>query len=109
MMIKTRRTTLSGELTSEFVTGAEAVGELVRRRLKMFLGEWPYDRRRVGTNIELLFAKDEAVRLEEIKNRIEQTKYVEQVIGLSAIINSKRTMQIKCKIITAFGSYDYIQ
>jgi len=107
--MKTRRTLPSGEMTAEFATDAAAVGEMVRRRLKFFLGEWPYNRRRVGTNIEHIFAKDEAVRLEEIKSRIEQTKHVQQIVGLSAIINSSRVIKIKCTIITDFGTYDYIQ
>jgi hypothetical protein len=107
--MKTRRTLPNGEMTSDFAEDAAAVGELIRRRLKFFLGEWPYNQRRVGTNIEHIFSKDEAVRLEEIKTRIEQTKHVQQIAGLSAIINSNRVIEIKCTVITDFGIHEYIQ
>jgi hypothetical protein len=104
-----RRTDEKGKLVSGLAHGNDAIGEIIKRRLKFFIGEWPLNRQRVGVNMEFIFSKNETTRIQEIKRVIEEIPNVRQVVDLSAKIDNKeRKILIQCQVYTDFGSFKYV-
>lgn len=88
------------------VRDAEAVGQLVKYRLHLFLGEYPFDRNE-GTDWtgKVLGKQDEYTRESEIKRVISLTPQVIQLSSFfTSLDNTTRKYTVKCGIITPYGS-----
>lgn len=107
-MIKTRAFKNGDIVTSGYtlVRGQEAIGQLVKYRLHLFMGEYPYNINE-GTDWfgKVMGKQDESIREAEIKRVIASTEGVIQLSSFSASLNSEtRKFTVFCGIITEYGS-----
>lgn len=91
---------------STHINGAEAIGQLVKYRLRLFMGEYPFNINE-GTDWtgRVLGKQDPYTRESEIKRVISNTEGVLQLSSFSADLNSvTRKYSVVCGIITEYGS-----